>query len=234
MINYSEPKINANGGKAIYVNYDEKVLFLQTPKMSCPFGLSAFDAGDYTKYSLDLSFNGMDGEGKNCEAMKDFYDKMDAFDSKLVQDAVKNSQPWFKKKKTSLEVCKALYNPQIRLSKDKETGEPNGQYPPTFKVKMPNRDGRFTSDVFDLDRKKVANEDLESYLVKGSQVQALIQCVGIWVVDGKFGCNWKVQQLRVWPPKGLSGYSFLPDSDDDELDESDDSEDEVEDSDLED
>ena len=206
-VEYSDPKKLSHGGQAIYVNYEGKPLILQTPKMSMPWGMGKYD-GDIPKYSLDLSFKGMD----NNPALESFYNALHSLDEKLVDDGVSNSMSWFKKKKQSKDVCKALYANQIKVSKDKN-GEPDGKYPPTMKVKVPWKDGSFQCDAYDAN-KKLIEDDLSNVLVKGTQVQALIQCVGMWFAGGKYGCSWKVVQMKVTPPAGIHGYSFLDDSDD--------------------
>ena len=211
-VEYSDPKKLQHGGQAIYLNYDGKPLILQTPKMSMPWGMGKYD-GDVPKYSLDLSFKGMD----NSESLQSFYSALNKLDEKLVEDGVSNSMQWFKKKKQTKEVCKALYAPQIKVSKDKN-GEPDGKYPPTMKVKVPWRDGSFQCDAYDSKR-QLMQDDLSNVLVKGSQVQALIQCVGIWFAGGKYGCSWKVVQMKVTPPAGIHGYSFIDDSEDEAEDE---------------
>ena len=208
-VSYSEPKSLSNGGKAVYVNFNNGPVVLQTQKMKCPFGMSKFD-GDYPKYTLEMSFAGMD----NNESLETFYNKMSSFDEKLVSDGVVNSMPWFKKKKMKEEVVSAFYTPQVKLSKDKETGEPNGKYPPTLKVKLPWRDGKFTCDVYDAKKERV-DADLSEVLTKGTTVQALIQCVGLWFAGGKYGCSWKIVQLKVTKQSAISGYAFIADSDDD-------------------
>lgn len=211
-MDYSEPKQLSNGGKAIYLNYDNKQLVVQTPLMSCPFGLNLFDGGDYPKYSVDVSFRDMD----NNDKLREFYDMMEAIDEQMVEDAVKNSMAWFKKRKQSKEVVKALYSPLVKLSRDRETGEPDGKYPPTFRIKLPHRDGNFTFEAFDDKKEKIPSGDVEKWLGKGAQVRCLIRCTGVWFAGGKFGTTWRAEQVKINPPKGLAGYSFVDDSDDEE------------------
>ena len=121
MITYSEPKqLNGGRGKTVYISYGEYGHYsLQTPVMKLPFGLSIDDRQEVPKYALDLSFRGIETDPK----LEKFYNSLDKMDNKLVDDAVKHSMEWFKKKKSSKEVMSNLYNPIIRLSKDKETGE---------------------------------------------------------------------------------------------------------------
>ena len=221
-ITYSEPKSLQTGAKAVYVNYEGKPLIVQTPKMRCPFGMNVYEDGDYPKYSLPLSFSGMD----NSDKLTTFHQVLEDFDKKLLKDGVKNSMLWFKKKKQSLEVCKALYSPQIKQSLD-ENGEPNGKYPDTIKVKLPWREDKFLCDAYDSN-KVLITSDLKKILTKGSHVQALIQCVGLWFAGGKYGCSWKVIQMKVTPAAGVSGYSFLSDSEDEDAEDVDEEVDEQE------
>lgn len=224
-LEYQEPKKLSHGGQAIYLQYEGKPLILQTPKMNMPWGMGKYD-GDVPKYSLDLSFKGMDGNS----SLETFYKALNSLDEKLVDDGVTNSMTWFKKKKQTKEVCKALYAPQIKVSKDKN-GEPDGKYPPTMKVKVPWRDGKFDCDAYDS-KKQLITDDLSNVLVKGTQVQALIQCVGMWFAGGKYGCSWKVVQMKLTPPAGIHGYSFIDDSEDEGEVENADDDDVVDDEDL--
>jgi len=208
LITYAEPKTNVHGGKSVYLNYDKKPLTFQTPKMSIPFGLSKYTppAGGESKYSLDLSFTGM----TDNDDVKQFHDKMAALDSKLMADGMKNAMPWFKKKSATLDVIKELYTPLIKVSKDKETGEPNNKFPPLFKVKMPFIDDKFTCEVYNSSKERV---DATPTLLKFATVQVIMKCTGIWFAGGKFGIAWKAHQIKVTPPTGLNGYSFADDSD---------------------
>ena len=54
---------------------------------------------------------------------------------------------WFKKNK-SMEVLKDSYTPMMKLSKDKETGEPDGKYPPRFTFKIKQYDGEVQCKCF--------------------------------------------------------------------------------------
>jgi len=209
-ITYSDPKLLPNGGKSVYLNYNRSPLILQTPVMGLPFGISKFENEYGVKYNLQLSFRGKEEDTE----LSEFSNKLTEIDEKLIADGAKNSLPWFKKKKTSLEVLKALYSTQIRYSRDKDTGELNPQYPPTFKVKLPENDGKLLCSVYDENREKV--EDWEGIINKGAKVQAIIQCVGMWFAGGKYGCSWKALQLKVKPASSLQSYAFLSDSDESE------------------
>ena len=44
----------------------------------------------------------------------------------------------------------------------------------------------------------------------------LLACNGIWIVNGKFGCTWKAEQIRINPPVGFDDFSIMDDSDEEE------------------
>ena len=192
-----------NGGKVVYVSYDKAPLVLQTPEMAAPFGMSKWsNEGGRDKYTLDLSFKGMDRRA----GVQSFFSVLETLDSKLVEDGFKNQQTWFKgKKMNSPEVVEALYTPLIKHAKDKNTGEVTDKYPPTFKMTVPSKDGKFICEVYDDKRNQL---DLSTVDTKGARVTAIIQFMGLWMAGGKFGSSWRVLQMKIAPNQRISGYAF--------------------------
>lgn len=205
-VTYGAPKKNDNGGKSIYINYKKAPLVIQLPEMQAPFGLSKWTNDGKTKYTLDLSFNGR----SERKVLNSFFENMLAFDKKLLTDSLDNSPTWFNKKYNSIEVVEALYTPSIKFAKDKN-GEIVTKYEPTFKMSLPmNKEGTgFACEVYDNNKNKVNLTDLDaSGAMKGARVSAIVQCLGIWVAGTKFGCSWKVLQMKVSPRSTISGYAF--------------------------
>lgn len=202
-LSFSTPRVLDNGGKVIYISYSGKPLVLQTPEMVCPFGLNKWnnDGKANDKYSLDLSFKGKESR----EILQKFFDAMQDFDKTLVKAGLDNSQQWFKKKYASLDVVEALYTPTIKFAKDKSTGDITDKYPPTFKINIPFRDGQFDCEVFDKSKNMI---DLNEVETKGAKVSAIIRCTGIWIAGSKYGCSFKLMQMRVNPPSTIKGYAF--------------------------
>jgi hypothetical protein len=207
-ITYSAIKSLESGGKSIYLSYNGRPLIVQTPELKAPFGVSRWpsDRGQ-DKYVMELALAGHDGDRPGVKA---FHDMLAALDAKIVQDALDNSLAWFKKKYNSTEVVQALYTPMLRLYKDRETGEVSDKYPPQFKTTLPHRDNVFSCDAYDSDRAKL---DLSTVLdgMKGARVTAIVQCNGIWIAGGKFGCTWKVLQLMVQLSSSIRGFAFQDD-----------------------
>jgi hypothetical protein len=231
-INVSKPNVLDNGAKLIYVNYTgEKKFRIQTPKMSLPFGLNEYTEGPYPKYSTELSYKESPStdpkEIKNNEKIKQFHDKMIEIEAKLIDLAVENSGPWFKLKNANRDIISSKFLPPIvKVSKDKD-GEPDGKYPPTSKLKIYNKDGKWGCSLFDM---KPPNSiininsdeglDIKDVITNNARIKGIISCVGIWIGSGTFMCQWALSEARVEVPEGRSSnQSFVPDSDDEEEDE---------------
>ena len=73
--------------------------------------------------------------------LQQFHDKFIELQSKIVDAGVENSVAWFKKKSASREVIEAIFNPILKVSRDKDTGEPDGKWPPTMKLKVSRKNG---------------------------------------------------------------------------------------------
>tara|TARA_B110000977_G_scaffold178745_1_gene236677 strand:- start:1980 stop:2630 length:651 start_codon:yes stop_codon:yes gene_type:complete len=197
---YSEPKINAMGGQSVYIgaNSENDKIVIQTPKCALPFGLNSFQPnnGD-VKYSLDFSLRG------NHAIMQNFTGFLQKFDDRNTEVAVEKSKEWFKKQ-LDQSVIDEIYRNTLKTQKN---------YAPIIKVKVPTKQGKFLGDIFDQNKNKV---DLES-IQKGSTVQAIIECVGMYFIAKEFGITWKVVQLKVYPPNKLNGYSFVDDNSEEEV-----------------
>lgn len=217
-----------NGGKIVYISHSEKPLIVQTPEMTVPFGMSRWNAdgassagaGGFDKYTIELSFK----DRETRPSLSKFFDMMSAVDKYMLNNAIDNSQAWFKKKYSTTEIVDALYTPCVKFPKDKATGEITDKYPPTFRLSLPFRNGAFAVETFDNDKNKINLLDVET---KGSKVTAIIQLSGVWLAGGKFGCSWKVLQMRVVPPSTIKGFAFQ-DIDEDKLVDSDIDDDEEE------
>ena len=208
-VTFSEPKALESGGKQAYINYSGGMFVMQTPVCRLPYGLSVFDKAGPVKYSMDLSFDGYD----NNEKMKQFFDAMTTLDNHMLDQAVVNTQKWFKKNLTR-EVLENLYTPCIKYAKDKDGNQK--PYPPTIKIQL--RQKRDTSDfevqVYDEEKKSVANPVMQELIVKGAQLKCLIQCTGVWFAGGKFGLSWKATQICLDSiPQNAGKFTFIDDDD---------------------
>ena len=217
-VTFSAPRVLDNGAKLVYLNYNGGRLSVQTPWMTMPWKMGVYTEGEYPKYSLDLSFKGMDEDPE----LQAFHDRFKELEEKIVDGGFENSVAWFKKKSTSREVVSAVFNRMIKVSADKETGEPDGKWPPTMKAKVPRRDGTWETKVQDKVGKVYnvndtdSGDNMEDLLVKNTQMRAIIQCVGLWVASGNYMCQWKVTKAEIEVPEMSGQHEFLADSDADD------------------
>lgn len=141
------------------------------------------------------------------------YKAMSGIDDSLVEQGVKKSVAWFKKKKQSADVTRALLQPNVRVSYDKTTGEPL-DYPPTIKIRIPFRDGRVNCKVWGTDKKlmDITSETVESVFQQGTKLALLIRCNSVWFAGGKFGCSWQAVQMKVVPNQRFVPVPLAPSS----------------------
>jgi hypothetical protein len=176
--------------------------------------MNIFDKdGKAPKYSVDLSFRDAETDPK----VKSFYEFAKAFDERLIELAMPNSQASFKLANASREVISAFYTPMVKVPVDKE-GKPK-PYPPTTKIALKQKDGVFTTEFYDPNTvdskgapKRYEGVPVEELLVRGSRIRAIIRCTGIWIAGSKFGPSWKAEQVSVESlPERLRGFGFVDD-----------------------
>ena len=210
------------GSKMKFVSYNKNPLIFQTPECYLPFGIgkSNMDDDPVSKYSMDLSFRDMSSR----PSLERFFKNMKSLDELIVTEAFKNAKEWFRKPHATKEVIEALYNPIIKYSKDKDTGDISDAYPPTFKMKLPRNSDKFTCDFYDYDENKMDGEELLTMNTKGARAVTLVRCNGIWFAGGKFGCSWKAVQVQIAPKVNNVGCAIKM-CNDERIDQDDDDDD---------
>jgi len=222
-ITYSDVKQTKMGGYNIYLQYktpgmsNGHNIFVQTPKMFCPFGASSYKKTDSTempRYNLNLSFK------KTDQDLLNFQDKISSLDDmvleKILNDPKLLSLLNVKGKKVSKEGLRFLQIPTVKLPKD-DTKD----YPANLSVKIPTKydTGAFVTEFYDSktrERMEVNHDNIESLVPKKVEVKCLLRFASIWFVGGKFGIALRGEQVVVYPSKSLNGFAFIDDSDDEE------------------
>lgn len=208
--NFSQPK-TYNSRKSIYFYQAGSPLYFQTPLTFTPFGITSWD--DTSRYSINISLN------------PQMVEKIQEIESRIIDEGLKESQLWFKKKLNNREIVNELFTSSIRWPKDNLTGEITDKYPPTLKLNIPMRDNNIACEGY---RKITSTNEItpmeitKDVIYKGANIVAIIQCNSIWIAGGnKFGCTFKVVQLmRIDESpnvtqgfKQITGYAFIEDSD---------------------
>jgi len=209
-VTFSPVKLLESGGKQAYLNYDNRPLVMQVGSLETPFGLSVFDKipGAAPKYTVELNLRGHDDPVGNPKTAS-IFNALNSLDEYLIDTGVKNSRAWFKAD-LNRDMVKMLYTPTMKFAKDAEGNlKP---YPPTLKVQLRQRDGKFETAVYDDKKRPLTDVPLEDVLVKRSMLTVLIQCTGVWITGGKFGLSWKAVQIRADKiPDSIRGFAFLED-----------------------
>jgi hypothetical protein len=110
----------------------------------------------------------------------------------------------------SREVIKAFYTPSVKVSLDRD-GKPK-PYPPTFKVKLPKKNGSFETTFYDEKKRPYEGVGVEDLLVKGARAVFLLRCTGLWFAGSKFGASWKATQCKMdHLPERMRGCAILDD-----------------------
>lgn len=211
-ISFAPLKRLDSGGAQVYMNYNydastRKNLTVQVGTLPVPYGLNVFDKAGPIKYSVDISLRGYD-ENAKVKQVFDFFTQLDEF---MIDQGVANSKQWFKAPLTR-DVVKAFYTPTVRWAKDAEGNiKP---YPPTVKLQLRQREGKFDVELYDENKNELKGVRLEDVLVKGAQVTALIQATSVWFAGSKFGISWKALQIRMDKiPDSIRGYSIQDEDD---------------------
>lgn len=212
---YGAPRTNARGGKSVKIMDARKnTLVMNTPLM-LTWGVNKMVDDDTGRVSYNMSLQ-FPADSYSNDSTKTFFEKMKALESKVLDDAVKNSKEWFNKSKMSREVAEALFTPMMKYPKDKQTGEPDYDRSPTFRLKIPYWEGKFNTELYNLDGSVIFNDStdlthtsFESLIPKTSHVACIIQCNGLWFAAGKFGVTWKLVQAAVRRPVRIQGSCFI-------------------------
>jgi hypothetical protein len=217
-IKYMPPRLNDMGGKAITIvsTQTNRGLSVSTPLM-ITWGITDFcdeQGNSDGKFALSLSFP--NDEYKTDET-DEFLQKCKDFESKVIDDAVLNSELWFGKKK-SKELVEDSFFPILKWSKDKVTKNLDYSKPPGLKIKVPcfkdktTGEDKWSCQLYDVDYNKIFPDQNKpdstpiDFVPKSSSVVCGIQCTGLWIGGKGWGVTWKLVQAIVKPKVVVSLY----------------------------
>lgn len=177
-------------------------LKIMTPPMHLPFGIteSKFDTDNFY---IDLSFRGADVD----PAVREFQERLTAFDDYLLEAAVANAAKWFPKKKLPADAALAasiLDSPDCHKRSIKPPSDP--KWAPTMKVKarmLP--DGGIDCKFFDRALAPITKDDV----VKGSTVRLVVEASSVYLTNAGWGVTWRARQAQLTsPPQRLDDCAF--------------------------
>ena len=215
---YSSPKAHESGGKVVnLMNKNSKeALALSTPLILTWGAQEGLDQAKKPTGKFTMSLQFPTHEYSNPELEK-FLTSMRALEAKVKADAITYSKEWFGKTITNPEIIDEKFNVMLRHPKVKGSEELDLSKPPTLTVKLPCWKGVWKSEIYDEDGEPVfisgkVNNHLSplDYIKKQTHVACVIQCGGIWFVNGKFSITWNLKQAVVQKPKeSLEGKCLI-------------------------
>lgn len=197
----TNPKINKDKRltAGIINTITKSAIYIQTPFLINPFGVSSF--GESETYSISLKAIGSQSESQD-DILK-LFNFLKNLDNIAIDYGITNSTTIFKKKYTEDQrsiMEDLLYNKCVKSS----VGADGTVYPDKITLKIMKKDVDNTPDllVFKDDGTKNMKEPLEitswehlqSVIPKNSPIKAIIQ-PKIYFVNSKMGINFKVWQI---------------------------------------
>ena len=213
-IRFTPPKVNDKQGKSINIisNQTGRGLHISSPLMTT-WGISDFV--DQTtgvsdgKFSISLSFPNEEYATKNSTM---FLDKVKAFETAILNEAVKNSELWWGEKLTH-DILKYSFFPILKFPKIKGTKKPDMTKSPTLSAKVPfyEKDNRWNVELYDTNGSLIfpcENEEMTPahFVPKLSNVACVLQCGGIWIGGKGWGVTWKLVQAVVKPKEVVTVF----------------------------
>lgn len=221
LFSYSAPKAHASGGKVVNL-YNKNVresLTISTPLILTWGAQEGKDTqGNMTgKWTMSLQFPNAEYSNADTDA---FLKSIRALEAKVKADAMTYSKEWFGKTITSAEVMDEKFNVMLRHpKKEKGSVEMDESKPPTLTVKIPCWSGVWQSEIYDeegepmfVKGKTTSHVTPLDFLKPKTHLICLIQCGGLWFVNGKVSITWNLKQAIVQKPKTsaiVEGTCFL-------------------------
>jgi hypothetical protein len=220
VFSYSAPKAHASGGKVVnlYNKHFKESLTLSTPLIltwGAQEGQEQGTGKPTGKWTMALQFPSTEYTNPDAEA---FLKSMKALEQKVKADAMVYSKEWFGKEIKSAEVIDEKFNVMLRHpKKSRGSAEVDETRPPTLTVKIPQWSGVWKSEIYDEDGEPLyingkVNTHLSplEFLKPKTHVICLLQCGGLWFVNGKISITWNLKQAIVQKPKqSMEGTCFL-------------------------
>jgi hypothetical protein len=221
VFSYSAPKANPTGGKVVNLynkNFRES-LTISTPLMLTWGAQEGQDQAKNPtgKFTMSLQFPNSEYSNADSDA---FLSSIRTLENKVKADALTYSKEWFGKTITSSDVMDEKFNVMLRHpKKEKGSAEMDLTKPPTITIKIPCWKGVWQSEIYDeegnplfLKGKSPPHISPLDFLKPKTHVICLIQCGGLWFVNGKVSITWNLKQAIVQKPKTSSiveGTCFL-------------------------
>ena len=213
---YTKARVNSNGGKSVGIihNDTKKQLHVSVPLMlTWGVNVREDESTGRVSYDLSLQFPRPDDQtAKDKEVLSAFQ----VMEDQIMKAAVANSKEWFNKAKLTEGQVDVLFNRMLYYPKHREgpnVGEVDESKGPTLRVKLDCWDGKFKSEIYDMDSQPLYPNETEvtpvELITKGCNIASILKSGGIYFIAGKFGTTWRLHQAVVKPRESLKGRCLI-------------------------
>lgn len=216
-------RLGNKGNKTVPIKYSGQSLQIRLPKMTYPMGINIKQTDNGTDYKLSASLHGCDPYAKEKvrtveTEVQNLYNFILDLQSKLLDTAVANSGKWFGKSRDKA-VLADIMKQSLSPSVTKVNGEwvPNGQYPPSLRMKVPVYDGKVSMSVAqggtDIE---VEVDDLARLFPKHVSASVVV-APSIYISGQGFGITWRVTYASVSAPTRMTASKIFSDEIEEEV-----------------
>ena len=204
---YTKARVNSNGGKSVGIIHNDT-------KKQLHVSVREDESTGRVSYDLSLQFPRPDDQtAKDKEVLSAFQ----AMEDQLMKAAVANSKEWFNKAKLTEGQVDVLFNRMLYYPKHREgpnVGEVDESKGPTLRVKLDCWDGKFKSEIYDMDSQPLYPNDAGEVtpvelITKGCNIATILKSGGVYFIAGKFGTTWRLHQAVVKPRESLKGRCLI-------------------------
>lgn len=197
-----------------FVRYDGKPLWLETPWLRAPFGVSSFKKGETDNVDWSVNLSAGENSLEDKEVIDNFFAQLRAMCAGMIKYGVENSQVIFGEEHPEA-VVRVLFNNFVKQDKEKKYAERISPKIPRVRSKEGETSNCPLIEFFKGGSPEPVElnsfEQLQGYVPKGACVRALIS-PRIYFVSGKFGISWdiismKAQATTTSRPTGLGAFS---------------------------
>ena len=213
---YTKARVNSNGGKSVGIihNDTKKQLHVSVPLMlTWGVNVREDESTGRVSYDLSLQFPRPDDQTPKDKEVLSAFQEME---NQIMKAAVANSKEWFNKAKLTEGQVDVLFNRMLYYPKHREgpnVGEVDESKGPTLRVKLDCWDGKFKSEIYDMDSQPLYPNDTEvtpvELITKGCNIASILKSGGIYFIAGKFGTTWRLHQAVVKPRESLKGRCLI-------------------------
>jgi hypothetical protein len=229
ILSFSNPKAHASGSRVVNLlnTQFKESLTIAMPLMLTWGAQEGKEQGTDKptgKWTMSLQFPSQ--EYSTPDAVKAL-EGMKAIDTRVKREALAKSKEWFGKEIKSEDVIEEKFNAMLKYPKKaKGSAELDYNKPPTLGCKIPQWSGVWKTEIYDEEGEPLfihgkVNPNLSplEFLKPKTHVIALLQCGGLWFVNGKVSITWNLKQVIVQKPRPtMEGTCFLkPKASDKEL-----------------